>query len=47
MELQPILGIKKGVTAVIGSGGKSTLLHTLAQELPGRILLCTSTHFMS
>ena len=46
MELQPILGIKKGVTAVIGSGGKSTLLHTLAQELPGRILLCTSTHFM-
>lgn len=45
MELYPLLGIEKGVTAIIGSGGKSTLLHTLAMELPGRVLLCTSTHF--
>lgn len=30
MVLYPILNIQKGVTAVIGSGGKSTLLHTLA-----------------
>lgn len=47
MELYPLLGIEKGVTAVIGSGGKSTLLHTLAGELTGRVLLCTSTHFMA
>ena len=47
MELYPLLGIEKGVTAVIGSGGKSTLLHTLARELNGRVLLCTSTHFLA
>ena len=45
MELAPLLGIQKGVTAIIGSGGKTTLLRTLASELPGRVLLCTSTHF--
>lgn len=38
------LGIQKGITAVIGSGGKTTLLSVLAQELPGTVLLCTSTH---
>jgi probable selenium-dependent hydroxylase accessory protein YqeC len=37
------LGIEKGVTAVIGSGGKTTLLHTLADELCGRVILCTTT----
>lgn len=47
MVLYPILNIQKGVTAVIGSGGKSTLLHTLAGELSGRVLLCTSTHFLA
>lgn len=47
MELYPLLRIERGVTAVIGSGGKSTLLHTLAHELRGRVLLCTSTHFMA
>lgn len=45
MELAPLLKIEKGVTAIIGSGGKTTLLRTLAGELPGRVLLCTSTHF--
>lgn len=45
MELAPLLGIQKGVTAIIGSGGKTTLLRTLADELSGRVLLCTSTHF--
>ena len=47
MVLYPVLNIQKGVTAVIGSGGKSTLLHTLAGELSGRVLLCTSTHFLA
>ena len=46
MELFRLLGIVPGVTAVIGSGGKSTLLRVLSRELPGRVLLCTSTHFL-
>ena len=45
MKLAPLLKIEKGVTAIIGSGGKTTLLRTLSGELPGRVLLCTSTHF--
>ena len=45
MKLAPLLKIEKGITAIIGSGGKTTLLHTLSGELPGRVLLCTSTHF--
>lgn len=40
------LKVEKGVTAVIGSGGKTTLLHTLARELSqsGTVILTTSTH---
>lgn len=45
MKLAPLLKIEKGVTAIIGSGGKTTLLRTLSGELSGRVLLCTSTHF--
>ena len=45
MKLAPLLKIEKGITAIIGSGGKTTLLRTLSGELPGRVLLCTSTHF--
>lgn len=39
------LGIRPGVTAVIGGGGKTTLLRTLGEELSreGRVLLCTTT----
>ena len=33
-----------GVVSVIGSGGKTTLLSTLARELPGPVILCTTTH---
>ncbi len=43
MRIRDALGITEGITAVIGSGGKTTLLHVLADELPGRILLCTTT----
>jgi probable selenium-dependent hydroxylase accessory protein YqeC len=43
VKLCEALDIQKGVTAVIGSGGKTTLLHVLADELPGRIVLCTTT----
>lgn len=46
MRTEPLyrqLDIRPGVTAVIGSGGKTTLLRQLCRELPGRVILCTST----
>lgn len=42
-ELYRRLEIMPGVTAVIGSGGKTSLLLRLAEELPGTVILCTST----
>ena len=43
-----MLGIQPGLTAVIGSGGKTSLLRVLAQELSacGTVLLTTTTHIM-
>lgn len=46
MELNELLGLKKGVCAVMGSGGKTTLLRTLGEELHGRVILCTTTHIL-
>ena len=46
-NLASALKIETGITAIIGSGGKSTLLKTLGLELMragGRALLCTTTH---
>lgn len=45
MRFSEALCVQKGVTAVIGSGGKSTLLQVLAGELRSRgtVLLCTTT----
>lgn len=46
-NLASALKIEPGITAVIGSGGKSTLLKTLGLELMragSRVLLCTTTH---
>ncbi|WP_455581774.1 selenium cofactor biosynthesis protein YqeC [Dysosmobacter sp.] len=46
MELAGLLGVRPGVTAVIGSGGKTTLLRTLGTALAAeghRVLLCTTT----
>lgn len=43
-ELFKLLGIRPGLTAVIGSGGKTSLLRQLAKELPGSVLVATSTH---
>ena len=45
MELAKLLDIRPGVTAVIGGGGKTTLLRTLGEELAeeSRVLLCTTT----
>lgn len=46
MKLVSFLKPERGITAIIGSGGKTTLLRTLGQELPGRVILCTTTHIM-
>ena len=48
MELAPFLQIRPGITAVIGGGGKTTLLRTLGEELSrGRsVLLCTTTKIL-
>lgn len=46
MELSAALCIAPGVTAIIGSGGKTTLLYALARELAqrARVIVCTTTH---
>ena len=45
MKLAELLEIGRGVTAVIGGGGKTTLLRTLGEALSrgGTVLLCTTT----
>lgn len=46
-NLASALRITPGITAIIGSGGKSTLLRALGLELMragSRVLLCTTTH---
>jgi len=45
MKLWERLEIRPGVTAVIGGGGKTTLLRLLGEELAAehRVLLCTTT----
>ena len=46
-NLASALKIEPGITGIIGSGGKSTLLKTLGLELMragSRVLLCTTTH---
>lgn len=46
MEFSRLLQIPRGVTAIIGSGGKTTLLYLLARELShtSRVIVTTSTH---
>ena len=46
MKICEQLHIVKGITAVIGSGGKTTLLRILAEELSGTVILTTSTHIL-
>nr|WP_325297063.1 selenium cofactor biosynthesis protein YqeC [uncultured Dysosmobacter sp.] len=45
MKLAVLLDIRPGITAVIGGGGKTTLLRTLGEELSEThsVLLCTTT----
>ena len=46
MDIFALLGVEKGVTALIGGGGKTTLIYTLAEELRrhGTVIVTTSTH---
>ncbi|MBR6825463.1 MAG: putative selenium-dependent hydroxylase accessory protein YqeC [Oscillospiraceae bacterium] len=43
MGFAEALCISKGLTAIIGGGGKTSLLMTLARELSRSVILCTST----
>lgn len=48
MELCDLLSITRGVAALIGSGGKTTMLSVLSDELSrrGTVVVCTSTHIL-
>lgn len=44
MNIPQALGVRTGITSIIGSGGKTALMERLARELPGSVILCTTTH---
>ena len=46
MDISVLLEVERGVTALIGGGGKTTLMYTLAEELRrrGTVIVTTSTH---
>ena len=46
MKLASLLQVGRGVTAIIGGGGKTTLMECLAEELSAqaRVIMCTTTH---
>lgn len=46
MELWELLGVRPGVTALIGGGGKTTAMYALARELTkrGTVICTTTTH---
>ena len=48
VELLKLLEIEPGVTAIIGGGGKTTLLYALAREAArdARVIVCTTTHIL-
>ena len=48
MQLAPMLKIGRGVSAIIGGGGKTTLMGTLARELSGKgsVIVTTTTHIL-
>lgn len=48
MELAELLGVRPGVTALIGGGGKTTMMYTLARELAARgtVVCTTTTHIL-
>lgn len=49
MKIAPLLKISPGVTAIMGGGGKTTLLYELGAELSqsGKVILTTTTHIFT
>ena len=47
-KLYEFFDIKPGITALIGGGGKTSAIYTLAEELreKGSVIVCTSTHIL-
>lgn len=44
VELRELLGVRSGVTALIGGGGKTAMMYTLARELAAHgTVICTTT----
>jgi len=45
MQISPLLHVGRGITALVGGGGKTTLMYTLAEELKqsGKVIITTST----
>jgi len=45
-NIADLFGVEQGITALVGGGGKTTLLYALADALSdrGRVLVTTSTH---
>ncbi|HWR18408.1 MAG TPA: selenium cofactor biosynthesis protein YqeC [Clostridia bacterium] len=48
MTLREALLIEKGITAIVGGGGKTTLMMRLSKELSsfGSVIVCTTTHIL-
>lgn len=46
MTFSETLNVRKGITAIIGSGGKTSLMFRLAEELRenASVIVCTTTH---
>lgn len=47
-ELSEFFSIGRGITALIGGGGKTSTMYALAEELrkKGSVIVCTSTHIL-
>ena len=48
LNLLKTLGIEKGITSIIGSGGKTTLMSALSKEAAqsARVIMTTTTHIL-
>ena len=49
VELSRLLEVREGITALMGSGGKTTAMYLLAEELSqrGTVICTTSTHIVA
>ena len=49
MDLVEALGLRRGpgLVSLVGGGGKSSLLFALGRELPGRVVMTTTTRIFT